>query len=219
MFEYLMPSLWMKSYPHTILEQSMRAVVRCQQEYGKRNQVPWGISEAAYNHRDDDGHYQYRAFGLSDLALKQSLSADIVVSPYATLLALTVDPIGVLSNLRRMVEKEWLDKFGFYDSADYAVRRIGPGRDHEVVRCWMAHHQGMTLSALCNFLTDSSLQRFFHNEPLVAANERILHEKVPKAVGVDLVDEPKLLLETPGERFLQFSRVPAVSGARTRFAS
>jgi len=220
MFEYLMPSLWMKSYPNTILEQSMRAVVRCQQEYGKRNQVPWGISEAAYNDRDDNGHYQYRAFGLPDLALKQSLATDIVVSPYAAFLALTVDPPGVLNNLRLMVEKKWLDKFGFYESADYAGRRIGSGRDHELVQCWMAHHQGMTLAALCNILTDSSLQHFFHREPLVAANERILHEKVPRAVGVDTVDEPKFMfVEIQGEGSLQFSRMPALNGARTRFAS
>jgi cyclic beta-1,2-glucan synthetase len=209
MFEYLMPSLWMKSYPHTILEQSMRAVVRCQQEYGKRNQVPWGISEAAYNDRDDNGHYQYRAFGLSDLALKRTLSTDIVVSPYASFLALTVDPLGVLNNLRLMVETQWLDKFGFYESAHYTRTRIEPVQNVEVVRCWMAHHQGMTFSALCNFLTDSSLQRFFHSEPLVAANERLLHEKACKTVGVDFADEPKPRVAGPCKRAMEFSQVSA----------
>ena len=219
MFEYLMPSLWMKSYPNTILEQSMRAVVRCQQEYGKRHQVPWGISEAACSDRDDDGHYQYRAFGLSDLALKRTLSTDIVVSPYASFLALTVDPPGVLSNLRLMEEMQWLDKFGFYESAHYTGTRIEPVPNVEVVRCWMAHHQGMTFSALCNFLTDSSLQRFFHSEPLVAANERLLHEKACKTVGVDFADEPKLQVAGPCKREMEFSQVSAAGKARARFAS
>ncbi len=210
MFEYLMPSLWMKSHPHTILEQSLRAVVRCQQEYGKRNQIPWGISEAACGDRDDNGHYRYQAFGLPDLALKRVFSTHIVVSPYAASLALTVDPLGVISNLRLMSEMQWLDKFGFYESADYTRTRIQPPQNYEPVRCWMAHHQGMTLSALCNFLTDSSLQRFFHSEPLVAANERILHEKVPRDLGVDLADEPKLRRGIAGTR-LAFASIAAFS--------
>jgi hypothetical protein len=200
MFEYLMPALWMKSYPNTILEQSLRAVVQCQQQYGKHNDTPWGISEAAYGERDDNGYYQYRAFGLADLALKRTLSTDTVVSPYAAALALTVDPPGVIGNLRRMAGMQWLDKFGFYESADYAGRCIGSPPNYQVVRSWMAHHQSMTLSALCNFLTDASLQRFFHSEPLVAANERILHEKVPKSVYVDKGDEPRLPVETPERR-------------------
>jgi cyclic beta-1,2-glucan synthetase len=209
----------MKSYPHTILEQSMRAVVRCQQEYGKRNQVPWGISEAAFSDRDDNGHYQYQAFGLSDLALKRTLSTEIVVSPYASFLALTVDPFGVLSNLRSMLAMRWLDKFGFYESADYRRTGVDAVQNVEVVRCWMAHHQGMTFAALCNFLTDSSLQRFFHNEPLAAANERLLHEKACKTVSIDFADEPKLPVAGPFERAMEFSQMSAVGKARARFAS
>jgi hypothetical protein len=197
MFEYLMPSLWMKCYPNTILEQSLRAIVRCQQEYGKHNQVPWGISEAACSDRDEEGYYQYRAFGLADLALKRVHVSDIVVSPYAATLALTVDPPGVITNLRLMAEMQWLDKFGFYESADYTRTRIGSEQSYELIRCWMAHHQGMTLLAICNFLTDGSLQQLFHSEPQVAANERILHERVPKSLTVEMVVEPKLPTETP----------------------
>lgn len=187
MFEYLMPSLWMRSYPNTILEQSLRSVVQSQQEYGQRNQIPWGISEAACNERDEHGHYQYRTFGLPDLALKSHSSPEIVVSPYSTSLALTVDPLGVISNLRLMEEMHWLDKFGFYESVEF--KQFGSRHDFEVVRCWMAHHQGMTLSAQCNFLTDASLQRYFHREPAVRAIEGILHEKLPNLTGGDLVEE------------------------------
>jgi len=219
MFEYLMPSLWMKCYPNTILEQSLRAVVRCQQEYGKRNQIPWGISEAACSDRDDNGCYQYRAFGLADLALKRAHVSDIVVSPYAAALALTVDPPGVITNLRLMAEMQWLDKFGFYESADYTIARIGSQQSYELIRCWMAHHQGMTLLAICNFLTDGSLQQLFHSEPQVAANERILHERVPKSLTVDIVVEPKLPTETP-ERAIAGPRAAVTSAGsffRIRF--
>jgi cyclic beta-1,2-glucan synthetase len=219
MFEYLMPSLWMKSYPNTIFEQNLRAVVQCQQEYGESNRIPWGISEAAFSDRDHEGYYQYRAFGLPDLALKRSAPADIVVAPYATFLALPVDPRGAVSNLRSMSEMQWLDRFGFYESADYTETEIGLRRNYEVVRCWMAHHQGMSLSAICNFLTNSSLQRYFHNEPLVIANERILHEKVPKASSVEVLDEPNLSVEMAGAGLLEFSHLPAVGRASARLAS
>ena len=33
MFEYLMPALWMRSLPDTIMDQTLRAAVRCQQKY------------------------------------------------------------------------------------------------------------------------------------------------------------------------------------------
>ncbi len=53
MFEYLLPGLWMKSYPNTILERNVRASVRCQQKLGRIKHVPWGTSEAAYSERDE----------------------------------------------------------------------------------------------------------------------------------------------------------------------
>ncbi len=189
MFEYLMPALWMRSYPNTILERSLRSVVRCQQKYSGGSRVPWGISEAAHSERSQEGHYQYRAFGLPSLALKPSLSGELVISPYSSCLTLTVDPSAAIENLRRMKRMNWLGKFGFYEAADYTVARMGMWRRYELVRCWMAHHQGMSLLALCNLLTDSSIQGFFHEEPMVAANERMLHEKLPGTMPVTIIEE------------------------------
>ena len=118
-----------------------------------------------------------------------------------------------------MAEMQWLDKFGFYESADYTTTRIDPQQRYELIRCWMAHHQGMTLSAICNFLTDASLQQFFHSEPQVAANERILHERIPKSVVVDRVVEPKLPMETPdrGVAGLRVALTSNGSFSRIRF--
>ena len=45
-FEYLMPSLWMKTSPHTLLEQSMRNVVETQRLYFSAN-VRFGASPKA----------------------------------------------------------------------------------------------------------------------------------------------------------------------------
>ncbi|HVN78248.1 MAG TPA: glucoamylase family protein [Terriglobia bacterium] len=205
MFEYLMPTLWMRSYPHTILERSLRSVVRCHQKHGSLSWVPWGISEAAHAERDQEGHYQYRCFGLPSLALKPSLSSDIVVSPYATCLALTVDPPAAIENLRVMKRKNWLGEFGFYEAADYTAAKLRMWPRYELVRCWMAHHQGMSLLALCNLLTDSSIKELFHKEPMVEANERILHEKAPGTMLVDVDESPGSLREfsLPNESILE----------------
>jgi hypothetical protein len=180
MFEYLMPPLWMKVYPNTIHAQSVHAVVRCQQQYGRNSGVPWGISESAYSDRGPQGEYLYRAFGLPALALDPHLQPDVVIAPYATCLALLVDTQNALKNLRLMHDMNWLGPFGFYEAADYRRSWGKPSPTAELTRCWMAHHQGMSLLAICNLLTHGSIRRLFHQEPIVVANERMLHEKVPR---------------------------------------
>ncbi|MGH9328548.1 MAG: glucoamylase family protein [Terriglobia bacterium] len=189
MFEYLMPSLWMRSYPDTILAQTQRAVVRCQQKFGRRKRRPWGVSEAAYGVRDDAGHYQYQAFGIPALALSAQSTAE-VVAPYATFLALGFDATGAVKNLRRMMRLGCLSPFGFYESVDYDARHYGSNAPFELIRSWMAHHQGMSFLAVSNLLAPASLQRRFHAEPRVQATEPMLHERVPATVPVLPAEEP-----------------------------
>jgi hypothetical protein len=178
MFEYLMPSLWMRSYPNTLLERSRIAAVRAQQAYGTHKGVPWGISESAYFKLDEAGNYQYHAFGLPQLALHKPEIKALVISPYSTFLALGVDPEGAISNLRRMSDMGWFGNYGFYEAADYtSVRRRFWQERHQVVRCWMAHHQGMSLLALANFFNNNVVQKWFHAERRVQATELLLHEK------------------------------------------
>lgn len=179
MFEYLMPVLWMRTYPNTLLDNTRISAVRLQQIYGTEKSVPWGISESAYAKRDEAGNYQYQAFGLPDLSLHQGDLNALVISPYSTFLTLHVDASGALRNLRRMEGEGWFGSYGFYEAADYSTptgRRSWRHR-HELVRCWMAHHQGMSLIALANFLHDGVVQRWFHNERRVQATELLLHEK------------------------------------------
>ena len=79
---------------------------------------------------------------------------------------------------------EWFGPYGFYESIDYSESgRRSWRHPYEVVRCWMAHHQGMTLLALANFLYDDVVQEWFHHEPRVQATELLLHEK-PVSHGV-----------------------------------
>jgi hypothetical protein len=51
----------------------------------------------------------------------------------------------------------------------------------ELFRCWMAHHQGMSLVAICNVLHDWPFQRWFHAERLVQASDLILQERPMRA--------------------------------------
>ena len=98
MFEYLMPQLLMRNFPGTLLDQSCRASVRRQIEYGRQRDVPWGISESAYAFTDRDGNYQYRAFGVPGLGLKRGLATELVIAPYATALASLVTPTVAAEN-------------------------------------------------------------------------------------------------------------------------
>jgi hypothetical protein len=186
MFEYAMPALWMRHYAGTILEESLRGAVRVQRRYGRKHGRPWGISESA-QFGADGGEYGYGPFGIPELAMKRLRSADAaVVSPYSSFLALLADPRSALTNIRRMDRLGWNAQYGFYESIDYSTGKA------RVVRSWMAHHQGMTLLAICNLLFDHAFQRYFHSEPYVLATERLLHERVPSSVvaEADAFPEP-----------------------------
>jgi hypothetical protein len=180
MFEYLMPMLWMKTYPNTILDETTQAAVRAQKKFAKSHSIPWGISESSCAKLSVDGHYHYQAFGVPALAINQEKPEDLVVSPYSTFLALLADPESAVENLRELDQMGLLGTYGFFEAADFTPSRVKPGSTFEIVRCWLAHHQGMSLMAVANVLCNSSSQRRFHAEPMVAATERLLHEKAPR---------------------------------------
>jgi cyclic beta-1,2-glucan synthetase len=180
MFEYLMPLLWMKTYSNTILERTTRAAVRSQKKYAALKGIPWGISEASCSKINSAGHYHYEAFGVPGLAVSRDLSRDLVVSPYSSFLSLLVDFKSALENIRQLKELGLLGAYGFFESADFTPSRLTDGNKFEIERCWLAHHQAMSLMSVANLLCDGSSQRRFHAEPMVAATERLLHEKAPR---------------------------------------
>lgn len=173
MFEYLMPSLWMRSYPDTLMARTLGGVVEVQRAFAKRLGLPWGISESGYAEVDDAGHYHYQAFGVPAIALKWDATAGPVVSPYSSFLALGISRDAALRNLRTMAKAGWGGAYGLYEAIDYVQGRERP----RLVREWMAHHQGMSLMALLNLLHDSACQRWFHANPHLQATELLLHEK------------------------------------------
>ena len=179
MFEYLMPSLWMRTSSDSLIDRSRAAAVRLQREYGAEKKIPWGISESAYFKTDEAGNYQYHAFGLPALALREPDFDALVISPYSSFLALSVDPVEALANLRVMDREGWFGTYGFYEAADYSISSRWPWhkRRPKLVRSWMAHHQGMSLLAMANLLFDNVVQRWFHADRRVQATELLLHEK------------------------------------------
>ena len=178
MFEYLMPVLIMRSFPLTVLAQTYEGAVSRQRTYGAERRVPWGVSESAYNVRDRHHTYQYRAFGVPDLALKRGLGRELVVAPYASMLAAMVSPEPALANLAQLERLGMLGPYGFRDAVDYT--RPDPDRPFSVVRTYMAHHIGMGVVALANILDSGVWQRRFHADPVVRSAELLLHERIPR---------------------------------------
>jgi cellobiose phosphorylase len=181
MFEYLMPLLVMPGFEGTLLDQTSRAAVALQIEYGRRRGIPWGISESCHAVTDVEGTYQYRAFGVPGLGLQRGLGDNLVVSPYSSILALLVDPRRACANLRGMAKKDYLGLYGFYEAIDYTPARSGGGDRSVVVRSFMAHHHGMSLLALGQAVVGPRMQgRFMRNQDFRAAS-LLLQERIPKA--------------------------------------
>jgi hypothetical protein len=173
-----MPTIWMRIYPNTLLERAVAAAVQVQRAYADDKGIPWGISECAFSDKDDGGNYQYHAFGVPQLAIHKPDEGGPVVSPYSTFMALAVDSTAALRNLRKLQGKHALGAYGFYEALDFDPSRCR-SRFHrfELVRCWMAHHQGMSLLSMANFLHTEVVQRWFHSHPRVQATELLLQEK------------------------------------------
>ncbi|HOX15823.1 MAG TPA: glucoamylase family protein [Smithellaceae bacterium] len=180
MFEYLMPLLFMRSYRGTLLDKTCRAVIERQVRYGMQRNIPWGISESCYNVTDARHVYQYRAFGVPGLGLKRGLSDDLVVAPYATLLALPFAPAQACANIDRLAAIDGvIGPYGLIDAIDYTSFRSPRDKSHALVRCYMSHHQGMILMALSRLLLDAPMVRRFMSEPAVRATELLLQERIP----------------------------------------
>lgn len=181
MFEYLMPLLVMPTYENTLLDQTYKAVVDRQIEYGKQCGIPWGMSESGYNMVDMHLNYQYRAFGVPELGLKRGLSEDLVIAPYASALALMVAPEAACLNLQRLATEGFDGKFGFYEAIDYTSSRQRRGETNVVIHSYMAHHQGMSLLSLAYLLLNRPMQKRFKSSPPLHSTLPLLQERVPKA--------------------------------------
>jgi hypothetical protein len=194
LFEYLMPALWFRHQPHTIVHDSMRAALAVQQKFARSHGIAWwGFSESAFV-VPGSKEYGYAPCGLPDLALKPLDGRTIVVSPYSAFLALLVDCAAALDNLRALRRLGCVGAYGFHEAIDFSHGTP------EIVWAWMGHHQGMSLVAAAEVLFGHPTQRAFHAEPRVRATERLLDECVSRTIVPDDNPEaPRLCWPEPEE--------------------
>ncbi len=205
MFEYLMPGLLLYERDRTLLAQTALAVISAQRQYAAAQRVPWGISESGYYAFDYQFAYQYQSFGVPGLGLKRDLGENLVIAPYATLLALPLNPSAAYANLQHLAAEGLSGAYGYYEAIDYTPARRPRGQKAGIVRSYMAHHQGMSLVALDNALNGAPMPRRFHAEPAIAAVELLLQERLPRHVALlephpaaDSVDQRDLLERVRG---------------------
>ena len=179
-FEYLMPNINIKRYPGSLLDEASKFAVMSQIEYAKKLGLPWGISESAFNLKDLNNNYQYKAFGVPWLGLKRGLDEDWVISPYSTFLSLEDEPQKGTENLRYIEDEGGVGKYGFYESIDYTPSRLKNRGKKEVVKTYMAHHQGLILLSINNLLNNNILKRRFSSNPEIEAVDILLQERMPK---------------------------------------
>lgn len=197
MFEYLMPSLIMTEPDQGLLHVSGRAAVMEQQAFGHSEKLPWGVSESAYFGQDHTLAYQYSPFGVPRLALRRTPTLDRVVAPYASVMASMFAPQQAVENLKKLSLLGARGKFGFIDAVDFTVSRQADAQVFSLVNTFMAHHQGMSLVALCNVLCNEAPRRWFASAPLVQAFDSLLHEKTPRQI-IESAD-PRVLPESQSQ--------------------
>lgn len=211
MFEYLMPWLLMRNYRDTIWDHTYQAVVNRQIEYARERGVPFGISESGYYAFDHQMNYQYRAFGVPGLGLKRGLEEDLVVAPYAAIMALPFAGRQGMDDLRKIGELDARGKYGLYEAIDYTANRMPEGRKYMVIRNFMAHHQGMSMLTLANLLLPYKMYDRFHRDKRVQAAELLLKERMP--------DKPAIIRRTAESFRRKFETNDAQSSAAREFAT
>ena len=178
-FEYLMPNINLKQYDGSLLNESSRFAILSQIEYCNKFGIPWGISESAYNTKDLNLNYQYKAFGIPWLGLKRGLEEDLVISPYSTCLALPLKVNAAIKNLKRIENMGGRGKYGFFESIDFTPNRLKIGKKYEVVKTYMAHHQGLILNSLNNVVNSNVLEKRFNEDSRIEAVNILLQERMP----------------------------------------
>jgi cellobiose phosphorylase len=179
MFEYLMPLLVMRTYRNTLLDETYSFAIKSQMKYGRQRNMPWGSSECSFNSIDINLDYNYKAIGVPWLGLKRGLVEDAVASPYSTFLALLVNPVEALKNIKFLKSEGLEGNYGFYEAGDYTPERLSLEGNRVIIKSFMAHHQGMSLLALNNFLNENIMQTRFSQDAFVNAARLLLQEKVP----------------------------------------
>ena len=179
-FEYYMPLLFMKNYPNTLLDESYSFAHMCQKKYIQNvsRKLPWGISESAYNELDNSLNYKYKAFSTPYLKAKEEKENRIVLSPYSSLMIMDLYPHDVYENITKFKKLNMYSSYGLYEAYDYDNKGV--------VRSYFAHHQGMSLLGLTNYLKHGIIRDLFHSNINIKSFEILLKEKIQLQSSIDL---------------------------------
>ncbi len=214
LFEYFMPLIFLPTYRHTLMDETYSFAIRAQKAFinntvAKYKQLPWGISETAYNELDDAQNYKYHAFGVPYLKFQNTTPDRIVISPYSSIMTIGIDDRGVYDNIQRFKKLDMYDEFGLYESYD--------DEDKVSVKAHYAHHQGMIFASLTNYLCDNCMQRYFMHEPTMKSMETLLKEKAQVKPYIDLkvtqykrYKYPKVQTESDARDFDTIANVPEI---------
>jgi cyclic beta-1,2-glucan synthetase len=166
MFEYLMADIFLKSPKGTLLFNSSKNAAKVQKR--TRCNGVFGLSESGYYRFDDGMKYQYQAFGVNALSLK-SRSNECVISPYASFLAVKYLGGDAVKNLLRLKAMGMTGEYGYFESMDFSEKKP--------VASYMAHHQGMIMCSVANYLNDDILCSLFMRDKKNASGRHLLAEK------------------------------------------
>ncbi len=205
-FEYFMPNIFNKSYEHTLIDQSLFFNKYSQVKYARENNVPWGTSESAFAVKDNELNYQYQEFGVPWLGLKRGLNDYLVIAPYASLLMIEFTPQAVYKNIKELKRIGAYSTYGFYESIDYTKEHIPNNESFEIVKTYMAHHQGMILASLNNYLNNGIIQERFHRNTEIKASEILLkeRERIKATIKKSAIDNENKFVQKNVEDYTTF---------------
>ena len=191
-FEYLMPNINMPKYEGSLLDESCKFMILSQIKYAKELNIPWGISEAAFNLKDLQGNYQYKAFGVPWLGLKRGLADEMVVSSYGGMLAIFDEPKKVFNNVERLKQFGIEGKYGLYESIDFTPERLEKGKTGVPVKTFMAHHQALILLSINNLFNNNIFQNRFMKNPEIEGTSILLQETMPEKAIITKENKEKI---------------------------
>jgi cyclic beta-1,2-glucan synthetase len=176
LFEYLLPGVLVRNFPGTLLYQTAYHAIASHILFGHQRGIPWGVSESCCFQFNTEMNFHYRSFGIQALSLRPINPEEKVIAPYASCLALSLQPWAVMENIDKMKELGLLSPYGFYEAIDFTKDHIPKGEEYQIVHTYMCHHQGMIMLALVNYLQEDVMIRRFHADPRVESLELILQE-------------------------------------------
>ncbi|HBN82304.1 MAG TPA: hypothetical protein DDZ89_00510, partial [Clostridiales bacterium] len=194
MFEYLLPSIFLKQIKGSMMDTTCGKVIEKQMEYCHDRNVPWGISESGYYKFDKKLNYQYRAFGVPGIGLRSDIKKSLVIAPYACFLAMPFKMNHAYENMQKLREYGGEDMFGFYEALDFMAPTKNIKPECKLIKSYMIHHQGMMFASFDNLLNNKIIMERFNRNDETKSVDLILEERNPG--GLIVKDDP-IIVQKP----------------------